>query len=326
MVNTMVRAMTPSIDVIVVVFGRYELTASCLRHLQAQTVPHRVIVVDNRSPDDTREQVAARWPSAQLMCLPENCGFAAACNRGVSSSDGEIVVLLNNDVDCRPDFLERLSAPLIQDPPLGSAAALMLQPGERLIDSAGLAADPTLAGYPRLQGLDIEQARRERPVLAGPAGTAAAYRRAAWERAGGLDVSIFSYMEDLDLALRLRAAGWSTVLAADAVGVHLGSATHGNRSARQRRYGGFARGYMLRRYGLLRGRVAPRALATEAAVVLGDLAISHDLAALRGRISGWHAGQGAPRLGYPPADAIDHGIGFLDSLALRRGVYERRAA
>jgi N-acetylglucosaminyl-diphospho-decaprenol L-rhamnosyltransferase len=322
----MMRTMTPSIDVVVVVYGRYELTVSCLRHLLAQTVPHRVIVVDNQSPDDTRERLASEWPGAQLVCLAENAGFAAACNRGVSCGDGEIVVLLNNDVDCRPDFLERLAAPLSQDARVGSAAALMLQPGERLIDSAGLAADATLAGYPRLQGLDVGQARRARPVLAGPAGTAAAYRRVAWEQAEGLDDSIFSYMEDLDLALRLRAAGWGTALADDAVGVHLGSATHGNRSARQRCYGGFARGYMLRRYGLLHGRAAPRALLTEIAVVLGDLAISHDFAALRGRVSGWRAGRTAPRLGYPPAEAIDQGIGFLESLALRRGVYERRAA
>jgi hypothetical protein len=83
---------------------------------------------------------------------------------------------------------------------------------------------------------------------------------------------------------------------------------------------------MLRRYGLLRGRGAPRTLATEAIVVLGDLAISRDLAALRGRLAGWRAGRLAPRLTRPPAEAIDRGIGFRDSLALRRGVYGRRAA
>ena len=54
---------------------------------------------------------------------------------------------------------------------------------------------------------------RERPLLAGPAGTAAAYRRAAWEQVGGLDESIFAYMEDFDLALRLRSAGWGSLVA-----------------------------------------------------------------------------------------------------------------
>ena len=60
-------------------------------------------------------------------------------------------------------------------------------------------------------------------------------------------------------------------------------------------------------------------------MVLGDLAISHDLAALTGRLSGWRAGRLAPRL-RPPAEAIDDSITFRDSLALRRGVYGRRAA
>jgi N-acetylglucosaminyl-diphospho-decaprenol L-rhamnosyltransferase len=318
--------MPSSVDVVIVAYGRYELTQSCLRHLSAQTVGHRLIVVDNGSTDDTRTRLRSEWPQAHLECLDDNRGFAEACNRGVAAGSSEVVVLLNNDVDCRPDFLKRLVAPLEGDPRVGSVAALMLQPGEQLIDSAGLAADVTLGGFPRLQGLEASQAVREHPILAGPAGTAAAYRRSAWEQVGGLDEAIFAYMEDFDLALRLRSAGWDSVLASDAVGVHLGSATHGHRSAWQRRHGGFGRGYMLRRYGLLRGRTAPRTLATEAVVVLGDVAVSHDLAALQGRVSGWRAGRRAPRLPRPPADALDNSIGFRDSLALRRGVYDRRAA
>jgi GT2 family glycosyltransferase len=315
----------PSVDVVIVAYNRYDLTESCLRHLAAQTIEHRTILIDNGSTDDTFARVAAEWPEVTLQRLPDNRGFAEACNRGVAAGSAEIVVLLNNDVDAHPDFLQALVRPLTADASLGSVAALMLQPGERLIDSAGLAADAVLGGFPRLQGLEAAQARRERPLLAGPAGTAAAYRRSAWEQVGGLDESIFAYMEDFDLALRLRSAGWGSVVAADAVGVHLGSATHGHRSARQRRNGGFGRGYMLRRYGLLHGRSGARALATEAAVVLADLAISHDLQALRGRWEGWRAARGLSPRTRPPAEAIDQTIGFRDSLALRRGVYARRS-
>lgn len=317
---------SPAVDVVIVAYNRYDLTESCLRHLSAQTLAHRTIVIDNGSTDDTSERVASDWPDVALQRLPDNRGFAEACNRGVAAGDGELVVLLNNDVDVQPDFVERLVAPLLDDPGIGSVAALMLQPGEQRIDSAGLASDAVLGGFPRLQGRPSSEARRERPLLAGPAGTAAAYRRTAWEQVGGLDEAIFAYMEDLDLALRLRSAGWRSTLAPDAVGVHLGSATHGHRSSRQRRNGGFGRGYVLRRYGLLRGREAPRALATEAVVVLADLAISRDLEALRGRLSGWRAARRLPRRQRPPADAIDPSIGFRDSLALRRGVYGRRSA
>jgi N-acetylglucosaminyl-diphospho-decaprenol L-rhamnosyltransferase len=314
------------VDVVIVAYNRYDLTESCLRHLAAQTLAHRTIVIDNGSTDGAGERVASEWPDVTLQQLAGNRGFAEACNRGVAAGDGELVVLLNNDVNVRPDFVGRLVGPLLDNSGVGSVAALMLQPDERLIDSAGLAADAVLGGFPRLQGLPASEARRERPLLTGPAGTAAAYRRVAWEQVGGLDESIFAYMEDLDLALRLRSAGWRSTLAPDAVGVHLGSATHGHRSSHQRRNGGFGRGYVLRRYGLLHGRKAPRALATEALVVLADLAISRDLEALRGRISGWHAARRLPRRQRPPADAIDTSIGFRDSLALRRGVYGRRSA
>ena len=129
-------------------------------------------------------------------------------------------------------------------------------------------------------------------------------------------------MEDFELALRLRAAGWTCAPAPDAIGVHLGSATHGNRSAFQRRHGGFGRGYLLRRYGVLRSRAAVRALLTEAIVVAGDLVISRDLAALKGRLAGFRAARGRPRLPAPPGEAIDTSIGLRRSLDLRRGVYD----
>ena len=317
--------MARSVDVVIVTYNGYELTASCLRHLQEQTIEHRVIVVDNGSTDDTRERLRAEWPEVSLEYFEENHGFPEACNRGVAAGSGEIVVPMNNDVVCRPDFLERLIAPL-EDQAVGSTASLLLQPGGELIDSVGMTVDVTLAGYPRLHGLRVAHAGDTCPVLTGPMATAGAYRRAAWEQVEGLDETIFAYTEDLDMTLRMLSAGWRSIAALDAVGVHLGSATHGHRSARQRRHAGFGRGYMLRRYGLLHESAALRALGTEAIVVLGDLVISRDLAALRGRLAGWSAGRGRPRHPRPPASALDSQIGFRDSLALRRGVYARRAA
>jgi N-acetylglucosaminyl-diphospho-decaprenol L-rhamnosyltransferase len=312
--------MRSSIDVVVVAYGHYELTRSCLRHLQAQTLDHRVIVVDNGSADDTRARVRSEWPGAQLVCIDENRGFPKACNLGVAAGAGEIVVLLNNDVDCRPDFLERLAAPL-QDARVGSVASLVLQSDERSVDSFGVTADVTLAGFQRLHGMPAEHARGRLPLVTGPEGTAGAYRRIAWERVGGLDETIPAYMDIFDLALRLRNAGWATACAPDAVGVHLGSATYGSVSPKLRRLAGFGRGYVLRRYGVLRSRAAPRALLTEAVVVLGDAVMSRDLAALRGRVAGWRAAARHARRPTPPSEAIDTAIGFWDSLALRRGVY-----
>lgn len=317
--------MIPSIDVVVPVHNRWDLTEGCLAHLRLQTLPHTVILCDNGSTDGTPERVGASFPDIQVVELGANLGFSAACNRGVRAGSGEIVVLLNNDVDCRPDFLERLVAPFNDDERVGSVASLLLKPGEETIESFGLAADPTLAGFPRLRGLPVREAQATHPVLAGPSGAAGAYRRRAWEAIGGLDEGVFSYGEDVDLALRIRTAGWSPAAVLDAVAIHIGSASATHRSAWQRYQGGFARGYFLRRYGILRSRAAPRALATEAIVVVADaLIFSHDLAALRGRLGGWRAACGRRRNLRPPQEAIDHGIGFWQSLRLRIGVYTER--
>ena len=226
-------------------YNRWDLTASCLRHLSAQSVAHRVIVVENGSSDETREALRRDWPQVTALELDHNHPFTHAVNLGVAAGHGEYVVLLNNDVELRPDCLEHLVAPLEADAAVGSVASVLLQPDERAIDSVGVTTDVTLAGFPRLQGLAPEQAQDLEPLLTGPEGTAAAYRRVAWEQVGGLDESIVAYMEIVDLALRLRGAGWSSACALDAVGVHLGSATFGRRSVEQRRLAGFSRGYLL---------------------------------------------------------------------------------
>jgi len=309
--------MSAAVDVVVPTFNGFELTESCLEQLGRQTIPHRVIVADDGSTDGTPERVRERF-GARVVELGANRGFAAACDAGVAAGNGDVVVLLNNDVDAEPEFLARLVAPLEDDARAGSVAATLVQPGGALIDSVGLTADRTLAGFARLHGRPLAEAGAERPRLAGPSGGAGAYRRRAWEETGGLDERIFAYHEDLDLALRLRALGWGALAAPDARGLHAGGATMGRRAASQRERAGFARGYLLRRYGVLRTPAAPRALATEALVCAADALGSRDLAAARGRLAGWRAGGGLSTHASPPADAVDAGIGFGESIRLRR--------
>jgi len=309
--------MALSVDVVIPVFNQWELTESCLRHLAAQTREHQAIVGDNGSTDATSERLTRDWPAVRVLRTDGPEAFAVVCNAGAAAGSGDVIVLLNNDVDCRPDFLEQVVAPLEREPALGSVAALCTRPGGRQIDSVGITCDTTLSPFARLQGRPVAAAGSAAPVLAGPAGTAGAYRRTAWEQAGGLDEAFVAYHEDFDLALRLQALGWGTVAAPTAVCTHVGSASHGYRSYVQRRRGAFGRGYVLRRYGLLRGRAAPRTALTETIATVGDTLSSRDLAAGRGRLAGWRAARGMPTRAQPP-QAIDSSITLRDAIALRR--------
>jgi len=311
--------MAPSIDVVIPVHGGWELTRRCLETLAAQTVPHRVLVVDNASPDDSADRVREEWPEVTLVPMGGNRGYGAAVNAGAAEGEGEVVVVLNNDLEADPDFLERLVAPLASSALLGMTTPLLLRPGREKVDGAGLVADSTLAAWPRLQGRPASEAGASDGVLAGPSGAAGAFRREALEAAGGFDERIFLYGEDLDVVLRIRAAGWDTALVREAVAVHVGGASTGRRSEWQRRQFAFARGYLLRRWGVLRTRAAARTLALETAVAVGDLAASRDLAALRGRVAGWRSARGLPRHELPTV-ALDP-MGWRENVRRRRGDY-----
>jgi N-acetylglucosaminyl-diphospho-decaprenol L-rhamnosyltransferase len=307
--------MSPSVDVVITTHQGWEFTQRCLEHLANQTVKHTIIVSDGASTDGTPQNIRTLCPHVTLITHADDPGYAAATNHGVAAGTGDVILLLNNDAFCRPDFLEHLVASF-DDERVGAVAPLTLRPDERTIDSVGLTLDVTLAPFIRLNGRPIEEATLRRPILVSPGGGADAYRRSAWIEAGGFDERLSFYGADLDLGLRIRSLGWTTVAAPEAVAVHLRSATSGHRSRRARESGGWARGLLLRRWSILRSRAAARALVTEALVAMADTALSRDTVAVGSRISGWRYAGNLPRRCVPPG-AVDPDIGFVESLRLR---------
>ncbi len=313
----MTSSETPTVraDVIVVTWRGRDLIASCLEHLERQTEPHRTIVVDNASGDGTVELVRERFPRVHLIEMADNVGFGAAVNAGVAASDGEAIVLVNNDMDADADFLAQILAPLRADAAVGMVAAMTLMPGRETVDTFGVELDAGLCPYNRLRNGSPDGSPGR---LLGPNGAAAAYRRSAFEQVGGFDERLFAYGEETDLALRLQLAGWSAAAAPAARGVHLGGASFGVDSPQQRWLSGFARGFLLRRWGVLRSRAAGRALLVDVLVVGWGLARHRTLAPLRARIAGWRAARG-PRLTVPP-EAVDASIGVAESIRRLRSM------
>jgi len=294
-------------DVVIPTWRARDMLERCLLALRADPSPKRVIVVDNASADGTAELVRDAFPEVTLVELDENAGFGRAVNAGVRAGDGEAIVLVNNDVQVEPGFVDAIAGPLAR-PSVAMVAGLTTIPGSGDVDAFGIELDRGLAAYNR--GRHGPPGR-----LAMPSGGAAAYRRSAWEAVGGFDEALFAYGEDVDLGLRLRAAGWVAAEAPEARGVHVGGATAGVDSPRQRELAGFARGFLLRRYGILRSRAAPHALAVDALVVAWGLLRHRTPAPLRARVRGWRAAAHGGRQPLP-AEAVDPAIGI--GAAVRR--------
>ena len=153
-------------------------------------------------------------------------------------------------------------------------------------------------GFDYLHGEPVASAAGA-PDPLGPTGGLALYSRAAFEGVGGFDERIFVYYEDLDLALRLAAAGGRCRLAPEARAVHAYSASLGAGSGEKYARTGWSRGYMLRRYGVLSSpRRALRALACEGALCAGQLLLRPDRAG-SGREGRGMAGRRGPRAPRP---------------------------
>ncbi len=95
------------VSIVVPTWNRRALLEDLLQRIDRQTLrPAEVIVVDNGSEDGSAE--AAERAGARVIRLERNLGFAAAVNRGVESCGNEWAAVVNNDVEPREDWLERL--------------------------------------------------------------------------------------------------------------------------------------------------------------------------------------------------------------------------
>lgn len=266
--------------------------AVLLDSLRAQEVKCLPVVVDNGSTDHSAEIVRSDFPEAEVLRLERNLGFGKALNRAISRFGGENIFLLNNDVECRPDFVGEMLARL--EPGADMVAGVLTNAADPdLIDSAGVVADRrTLMAFDYLHDCRVEVVRHAAPPLA-PTGGAALYRRDAFESVGGFDERIFAYYEDLDLALRMHIAGATCALAPDARATHIGSATLGRHSSSKYALTGWSRGYLARRYGIMEsGSGAARTLFWETIICAGQLALDHTVSGLTGRLRGWRAAKG----------------------------------
>ena len=208
---------------------RLQLLPACLAALCRQTYrDFETIVVDDCSTDDSREFLAREFPEVRILALETNRGFVSAVNAGIRAARGDIVVLLNNDTEADPQWLEEIARAFDANPRAGMVACkLRLFDKRDHIHSAG--DFYRVDGIPGNRGvweLDRGQYDNARGVFGACAG-AAAYRKTMLAEIGGFEEALGSYCEDVDLNWRTRLAGYAVAYAPRAIVYHMVSATGG---------------------------------------------------------------------------------------------------
>jgi GT2 family glycosyltransferase len=202
-----------------------DLLASVHRQTYAVFVVH---VVDDASTDDGRAYVEREWPQVRWLGAEANQGISATMARAAAGAETEFVAVLNNDLELDERWLEELLAALRPRPRAAAVEGKTLEFDRRdHLDGAGDLLRRN--GYPDRRGQgQPDDGRFDAPCeIFAASGTAALYRRAAFEDVGLYDTDFRGYYEDVDWGFRARLRGWSAWYVPTARAYHKGSASVG---------------------------------------------------------------------------------------------------
>lgn len=225
----------PPVSIVILNWNGLEHLRTCLPSVIGQNYKNiEVIVVDNGSTDGSVEYVEQNYGAVKLVCNSTNIGYAEGNNEGIKISSGKYVTVLNNDTEVDKNWIRSLAEVAEERPDVGMFACKILSYYNRnQIDCVGHLIYPDGLSRGRGRGEIDEGQYDNAEEVAFPSGCAAFYRREMLERIGLFDGRFFIYVEDSDLGMRGRLAGWKCLYVPDAIVYHKYSATVGEYSQRK---------------------------------------------------------------------------------------------
>jgi len=184
-----------------------------------------LIMVDNGSTDDSMDFVKKNFPKVKILENDVN-NYCRANNLGIKHAKGDYVAFLNNDTEVDKNWLRELVKAIEQDKQIGAAAGKTLYP-EGKISNVGHYELPNFYWGEKGAGEneDNYQNMEERPSLCG---VAVLYPKEIFQKIGFFDEDFIIYMEDIDIAYRIKKAGYKLIYLPTAIVHHYfhGSGSH----------------------------------------------------------------------------------------------------
>ncbi len=237
----------PDLSVVIVNWNAKKYIDQCLRSiLDSDCVEDmQIVVVDNGSTDGSVELISNKYKQITLICTNENLGFARGNNVGIRQCHGDYLLLINSDVEVRPDTISTIIDYMEKHDEVGMV-------GPRIVGVDGRV-QRSWMGFPSLWNMFCRAVLLDtvfpqvklfngfmRTYLQHDAITEVdiingcfwAVRRKALDQVGFLDDGFFMYAEDMDWCKRFHAAGWKVVYFPRAEALHYGGASSANAPVR----------------------------------------------------------------------------------------------
>lgn len=229
----------PSLSIVIPSHNRPDLLRLCLARVRAHApAGTQTVVVDDGSPGRVISRAAADFPFAEVVRTERPGGFAASANRGIAAATGAVIELLNDDTQVTAGWAEACLG-AFADPAVAAVAPLVLQgPSDDAvprIDSAGDEYDAGGFARKRGHGKRLSGHFLQRREVFGASASSAFYRADVLRAVGAFPEAFGAYFEDVDLAWRIRRAGYRAVYEPAAVVWHrVGSSYRKRRSLIER--------------------------------------------------------------------------------------------
>jgi GT2 family glycosyltransferase len=199
--------------------GRNFLKTSIHSVLESNHANFELVFVDDCSTDGSFEFVRASFGSDQRLVLARNeanLGAAAAKNKAVALSRGEILIFLDNDTEVEPTLVDELLRAL-GDESISGAEAKVMDFGQRsMIQHLGVVLVPFTAWALARGGGEIDRGQWDRPEEVLALTTCLAIRKPVFEALGGFDERLMVHSEDIDFSWRMWLARYRTISAPEA--------------------------------------------------------------------------------------------------------------
>ncbi len=219
-----VQMNSPKVSIIILNWNKPEVTGQCLDSLRKASYSNReIILVDNGSADNSVEFFERNYPEAALIRNSGNEGFARGCNIGIRSAAGEYFLLLNNDTEVAPDFLDKLVLAIESGPRIAAVGARILSyDPPHSVQYAGATIPDRFTG--RTQSTLVSPQTDPGSVRETGAahGAAMLISRKAAEDIGLLYEGYFAYYEEVDWCCRAKRKGYRVLVAGGSVVLHKG--------------------------------------------------------------------------------------------------------
>ncbi len=218
----------PLVSIVILNYNGADLLPGCLDSLQELTYPHyELIVVENASTDNSME-VLSRYPSVKVVRTLHNLGSSGGYNLGFEHSQGELVLIMNNDIIANGEFVSVLSQYLMEHPEVGVVQAKMVLPRcNGALEVCG--SFFTRFGFPYQYGYykpDGPKYQRSQAIFCCK-GACMMFRREVVAKAGGyfFNPDFYCYYDESDFCHRAWLAGYETHFVASPPIQHLAGVT-----------------------------------------------------------------------------------------------------